>query len=472
MGSSYPQYLLPVIIVQVTLLGALTTVDRAARDHAVRLRGSTPHTSHIHGGTADGSHVVLPLPRRPRPARRDRRRVRVRLPNGRRVRLPGGFHRACPDVDAGTFARRRCDRGVDRLGLRSARNGGSSQLLLVPQLLLVMLSTGMAPVDSFPDWLHAFVRYQPVSQVTDTLRGFASGPCDGRQSGDQLGVVRWAAGGVRRTRGADAEADAMTTNAPPRSSLVGESLLFAGQLLTHWRRAPMVPIQALLFPTFLLITYYLLVGKSMMRITGTDSLYGLVPTCAVAGAIFGALAAGLTILPRARQRSAQPTVGVAGAPGQRPDRQAARRGCAHGVGTAVITAVGVGLGLRFEGSWLAVIPFLLVPMLVAVVFSMAVIAIAVRAKRRYRAHLARDAGHHRGVRQLWHLLPLESLPSWMWPLLPLQPMAPAIESMRALAQGDPALWPLLLSLGWALGLAAVVGPLAVRGYRAAAESGH
>lgn len=41
-GIGYPQYLLPVIIVQVTLLGALTTVDRAARDHqselGVRLR--------------------------------------------------------------------------------------------------------------------------------------------------------------------------------------------------------------------------------------------------------------------------------------------------------------------------------------------------------------------------------------------------------------------------------------------------
>ena len=56
-----------------------------------------------------------------------------------------------------------------------ARRGGVAQLLLVPQMLLIMLSTGMAPVDSFPDWLHPFVRYQPVSQVTETLRGFATG---------------------------------------------------------------------------------------------------------------------------------------------------------------------------------------------------------------------------------------------------------------------------------------------------------
>ena len=58
---------------------------------------------------------------------------------------------------------------------RIASSGVVDQLLLVPQMLLVMLSTGMAPVDSFPDWLHPFVRYQPVSQVTQTLRGFATG---------------------------------------------------------------------------------------------------------------------------------------------------------------------------------------------------------------------------------------------------------------------------------------------------------
>jgi ABC-2 type transport system permease protein len=263
----------------------------------------------------------------------------------------------------------------------------------------------------------------------------------------------------------------MTANAPPRSSLVGESLLFAGRLLTHWRRAPTVPIQALLFPTFLLITYKLLVGKSMLRITGTDSLYGLVPMCAVAGAMFGALGAGLTIIGERdsgllSQLWVLP-VNRASALVGRLLAEAARTV----VGAALITAVGVGLGLRFEGSWLAVIPFLLVPALVAVVFSTAVLAIAVRAKSSAAlfwlampsiALVFSSSG----------IPPVGMLPSWMRTLIPLQPMAPAIESMRALAQGGPALWPLLLSVGWALGLAAVVGPLAVRGYRSAAESGH
>ena len=263
----------------------------------------------------------------------------------------------------------------------------------------------------------------------------------------------------------------MTANASPRSSVAGESLLLAGRLFTHWRRAPTVPIQALLFPTFLLIAYKLLLGKSMLRITGTDSLYGLVPMCAVAGAMFGALGAGLTIIGERdsgllSQLWVLP-VNRASALVGRLLAEAARTV----VGAALITAVGVALGLRFDGGWLAVIPFLLVPALVAVVFSTAVIAIAVRAKSSAAlfwlampsiAFVFSSSG----------IPPVGMLPTFIRPLITLQPMAPAIESMRALAQGGPALSPLLLSVVWAVGLAAVIGPLAVRGYRAAAESGH
>jgi ABC-2 type transport system permease protein len=73
-----------------------------------------------------------------------------------------------------TFAMAVC-LGADALGSRIGSVESSSQLLLLPQLVLVLLSTGMAPAESFPAWLGPFVRYQPVSQVTETLRGLASG---------------------------------------------------------------------------------------------------------------------------------------------------------------------------------------------------------------------------------------------------------------------------------------------------------
>ena len=70
------------------------------------------------------------------------------------------------------------------------------------------------------------------------------------------------------------------------------------------------------------------------------------------------------------------------------------------------------------------------------------------------------------------MVPLDVFPEWLQPMVRAQPMSPAIEAMRGLAGGGPALGPALQSLAWSLGLLAVFGPLAVRGYRIAAEAGH
>jgi ABC-2 type transport system permease protein len=261
-----------------------------------------------------------------------------------------------------------------------------------------------------------------------------------------------------------------TEYVPRRGSLAIESLLFARRLLTHWRREPVIPIQALVYPIFLLITYDLLVGKSIERITGTPSIYGLVPTCAVTGAFFGSLAASFSI--RAERDNGLLSrfwtlpVHRGSALTGRLLAEAARTL----LGSIVITAVGVGLGLRFAGGWLTVILFILVPVVVGVVFSTALTAIAVRSQSNTMLILL-------GVPAVAAVFassgspPISMLPGWMQPIVQFQPMAATIEGMRALAEGRPAVWPLLLTLIWTVGLAALVVPLAIRGYRAAAESG-
>jgi ABC-2 type transport system permease protein len=169
---SYPQYVLPVIIIQVMFLGALTTVDRAARDQqsefGVRLR------------TLPISAVVPLMARMSYCLLRGVLALLAALGVGYvfGFRLVGGFFYAVAFAVLVLMLTLGLSLAADALGTSVAGSeiGKSPSLfLLVPEMLLVMLSTGMAPVESFPDWLHPFVRYQPVSQVTETLRGFATG---------------------------------------------------------------------------------------------------------------------------------------------------------------------------------------------------------------------------------------------------------------------------------------------------------
>ncbi|MGF2947423.1 ABC transporter permease [Mycobacterium sp.] len=263
----------------------------------------------------------------------------------------------------------------------------------------------------------------------------------------------------------------MSEEMPPRSSLAAESLVFTSQLLTRWRHQPSMLIEGLVYPTFLLVTFKLLLGKSLLRITGTDSLYSLVPMCAVVGAMLGAVAAG-------RSMTLERDGGLIGRLWVFPVHRASAltgRLVAEAARTlmssALITAVGVGLGLRFKGGWLAVIPFVLVPVPVIVVFSTAVIAVAVRAKT--GAVLSWLGVPATGlVFASSGVVPAQALPSSVRLSVQLQPMWGPIEAMRAFAEGGPVLWPLLLTVTWTLGLAALLGPLAVRGYRAAAQAGH
>jgi ABC-2 type transport system permease protein len=168
-AMSYPQYILPVIIVQVIFLGGLTTVDRAAgdvlTDFGVRLKTLpintvVPLAARMLYCLIRGTVALLAA-------------FAIAYPFG--FRMEGGL--ACGVaftllVLAFTLA---ISLAADVAGILSAQEPGRTQLFLVPQMLLIMLSSGMAPVASFPHWLHPFVRYQPVSQVTETLRRFSTG---------------------------------------------------------------------------------------------------------------------------------------------------------------------------------------------------------------------------------------------------------------------------------------------------------
>lgn len=171
---SFPQYVLPVVVIQAMFLGGLTSVDRAAgdewEDFGERLRtlpiaAVVPLMARMLYCLFRGGLTLLAA-------------IAVGYVFG--FRMVGGFGYAAAFVILVLTLTLALSLSADAAGVLAARNGmarggGASQLLVVPQMLLVMLSTGLAPADAFPDWLHSFVRYQPVSQVAQTLRGFATG---------------------------------------------------------------------------------------------------------------------------------------------------------------------------------------------------------------------------------------------------------------------------------------------------------
>lgn len=262
----------------------------------------------------------------------------------------------------------------------------------------------------------------------------------------------------------------MGAHAALHSTWASQSLVLAGRLLIGWRREPMVLVQSLIFPTFLLIVYKLVIGESLLNLTGDDSLYGLVPMCAVAGALFGALGTGVA-LPDERESGllsrlwALPVHRASALTG-RLLAEAARAL----VGSVVITAVGVALGMRFTQGPPATVAFVLIPVLTVVGFATVIVAVAVQANGR---NIITGLSTAAFLLLFFNsgMVPIDVFPDWLQPVVRAQPMSPAIEAMRGLAEGGPILWPLLQTFGWVIALVAVFGPAAVRNYRVAAETG-
>ncbi|NNH72846.1 ABC transporter permease [Nocardia uniformis] len=75
--------------------------------------------------------------------------------------------------------------GADVIGSMSKSPEATTQLLVLPPLILGMLSTGLAPAGQFPQWVQGFVRNQPVSQFAYGLRALAG------DTRGNAGAVTW-----------------------------------------------------------------------------------------------------------------------------------------------------------------------------------------------------------------------------------------------------------------------------------------
>ncbi|GFG96464.1 ABC transporter permease [Mycobacterium intracellulare] len=166
---SYTQYFLPAVVAQSMIFVGLLTADRAARDHLSGF-GERMRTLPVVAAATVTARTAATL-------MRGVLSLIVALIAGYAFgfRITGGPGYAGAFLVISLLLCLAVTLGADALGSSANTVQGASHLLFVPQLLLFMLSTGIAPEKTFPDWLRPYVRNQPISQFAETLRGLATG---------------------------------------------------------------------------------------------------------------------------------------------------------------------------------------------------------------------------------------------------------------------------------------------------------
>jgi ABC-2 type transport system permease protein len=184
---SYSQYLLPAVVVQSVIFVATYTADRAARDRLLGL-GERLGTLPIAAAVPVSARMVATLLRATLVLT-----VAVAAGYGFGFRMTGGLGYAAAFVLLALVLCLAVALGADALGSGAQSIQAASYVLFVPQLLLFMLSTGIAPEKTFPGWSRPYVRNQPVSQVSEALRGLALGHV---AIGNLAASLSWCAGMV------------------------------------------------------------------------------------------------------------------------------------------------------------------------------------------------------------------------------------------------------------------------------------
>ncbi|MGX1811431.1 ABC transporter permease [Nocardia sp. NPDC055321] len=177
--SSYAQFMAPIVILQAAAFTAISAAFRAATDMVSGL---------------DRRFDAMPVhPLVPTAARMSANmfRMAVALVSALISVYVIGFRFEGPALHTAAFIGLAmliglafC-LGADVIGTVTKSPEATTQMLVLPPLILGMLSTGLAPAAQFPDWVEPFVRNQPVSQFAYGLRAL------GGDSLGNAGEVTW-----------------------------------------------------------------------------------------------------------------------------------------------------------------------------------------------------------------------------------------------------------------------------------------
>ncbi|WP_244976014.1 antibiotic transporter [Nocardia huaxiensis] len=183
--SSYAQFMAPIVILQAAAFTAISAAFRAATDMVSGL---------------DRRFDAMPMhPLVPTAARMSANIFRAAVAMVSALisahvigfRFYGGWAHTLGFVGLGMLIAFAFNLGADVIGTVTKSPEATTQMLVLPPLILGMLSTGLSPVKQFPQWVQPFVRNQPVSQFADGLRALGGDTVLFNGKPSQVAEVTW-----------------------------------------------------------------------------------------------------------------------------------------------------------------------------------------------------------------------------------------------------------------------------------------
>ncbi|WP_163547873.1 ABC transporter permease [Candidatus Frankia nodulisporulans] len=169
LGIDYAQHLLPVVILQAMIFVAISSAEALAGDvdagmyRRVRSMAVARLAPVLGRLAADLIRALLAVA------------VGIAVGSAFGFRFHAGVAAAFGFVGLALLFAVGLALGADALAIRTGAKESVAQTLMVPQLLLIMISTGFVPLSGLPSWLRGIAGQQPVSRFADAMRALASG---------------------------------------------------------------------------------------------------------------------------------------------------------------------------------------------------------------------------------------------------------------------------------------------------------
>ncbi|MCK0438398.1 ABC transporter permease [Gordonia alkaliphila] len=245
------------------------------------------------------------------------------------------------------------------------------------------------------------------------------------------------------------------------------SVLVGRQLLVAFRD-PATVIQVVIFPALTLLMFKVVLGDVVSKATGHDSVYGTVPLVLLTSTMFGSGVAAIRLV---IERGSGLLSRLYVLPINRIADFSARvlsESLRALLTSIVLVGAGFTIGFRFTQGIGPAIGLFAVAVMYATAFAMLTLATAVIS--RPGLPLVAYIGLLTTFMMFFNsgFSPIDGYPGWLQPIVANQPMTPAIEVMRSLAQGGPIAADLIKVIVWTVVIMVLSAYPALRGYRRAA----